>query len=547
MKDLVLGDEATRRTSEALEKIALAIGSTLGPSGRSAIIDRYEPALRRTRPVKTKDGVTVLGHIQFEDSVEHAIHGLCESAALQSVTAAGDGTSSTIVLANALAKAILKQNSKTPQAFSREVLKHIKECENQVDKYCLDQTDTSFSYMVAKTSANGDEEIAKIAQDVVSSNSKYSNVIIQKDPSNPTRYGISKCDGYVGGNGYRRFRQLATTIDRRANDMLYPIELKKCGVVLINGNLTKYDDVKHVADQVWGENSTCFDRYDTLLFVAFSVDENILNDIMMFNREYNKKIMVTEVTVNASVTGHGFHVLQDIEAFVGGCIHDPLHEFSSSFVGDCGVIEITGTKTTFKGRSKNNKIKQRCKENNELLGCSEYQYERDIIAARNAELAEGLVTIIVGGGQNADVQERADTLDDAVRAAQSAKHGVVAGGGLIYSRVAQGVQLPDSIKDALNGISKCILNNYGEDFDFQNHEKYGDKNFALCIDSSGVRLEQAQKCGVVDSATAVKSVLRQSALLATLIATTRCLSLDNRQKERNNLSLMKDTIGPGSM
>ncbi len=544
MKDLVIGKEASVKATKALQRVAKAVGSTLGPAGAPAIIDRYEPSLKITRPVSTKDGITVLDHLMFEDSVEHAIHGLAQACSLHCVTAAGDGTTSTVVLAAELANTICNQESKTPQAYTRLVNKAIDQCIDAVDQLKLENNGVDFEYCVAKTSANGDEEVAEIASNVVKQTSKYSNIIIEKDPSSKERYNISRTNGYVCGNGYRKFRQLMTTISHRANDTLYPISLNNVGVVCLNGNVASEEKILEIIESIYDVNSPV-NHYEYILFLAFSIDDSVATKLVLHNRrmEDKGKILFSEIASNSAVEGAGYQCLIDSAAFTGAHIYDPITEFKPEYVGNCESVSLQGFKTTLKGRGKNNWIKKRCKENAELVNHAKNQYQRDLINARNAELADGLTTITVGSGQHAEIQERADRLDDAVRAAQSVKNGVVAGGGLVYARVADlVVNIPKNVKEALKAVSNHILENYGEEFDIYNKEEFKNKNYCLNIDEKEVSFKLATEAGVIDSATAVKAVMKQAMTLAGLVATTRCLSLDNKQKERNSLNLVKTSM-----
>lgn len=539
MKDLIVGKEAANRSVEALRLIANAVGSTLGPAGCPALIDKFESSVRETQTSTTKDGVTLLRHLNFIDSVQHAIHSLCVQAALNSVKAAGDGTTSTIVLASSIANAIMQQKSNTPQSYGRFIKKEIEKCSQAVDDFLLDPEEhKNLEYLVAKTSANGDDEIASVASDVVHTLSKYANVIIARDSGNKERYKVVKTDGYVGGSGYHRFRKLYMTFEPRANDMLIPVKLENTAICLVNGNLTKFESIEKTLQTI-----DSLGKYKYVIFVAFSIDSTFIEQCVEWNREdYMLKIALSEPLLSSGVEGHGFQVMEDVASFTGGKIYDPTHEFKPEFIGECREVNVTGYQTTFLGRSENNRIIQRCKENSEALEYAYSPYQRDVIAARNAELAEGLIKIVVGGGQNADISERADRLDDAVRSAQSVKSGAVAGGGLIYSRIARKVLTDSVLIEALDGILLQNLTNYGVEYDPFKEEEFNDKNYAFSLSSSSYGFETVKESEVVDSADAVRSVLKQATDLAILVSTTRCCSLDSMLKERSNLSLMQSIV-----
>lgn len=546
MKKLIVGEEASKQAYDALVEISNAVGSTLGPSGCPALVDRHEPALGQIRASSTKDGVTVLGHIKYSDSVKHTVHGMCQGAAQHSVNSAGDGTTSTIVLAASLAKAVLEQKSKTPQAYGRRLKSYIDSCIEHVDDFKI-VSDTDL-FDVAKTSSNGDDEMAKIAAKVVANSAKYSNIIIAKDPGAKERYEVDSCPGYVCGRGYSRFRQLMITISPRANDTLYPVEVPDAAVVCVNANLTKFETIEKIVRSAKAEK---LQNAKYLFILAFRIEESVAHDCMKLNRQADEyeglpKIILSEIAMNGGMQGHGYQVLEDTAAFCGCKPYDPSLTCEDEHVGECGTLRIKGEETTVIGRSPNNRIKERCKENEELMSHAKVQYHRDIIAARNAELAEGLTTIIVGGGQMAEVQERADRLDDAVRAAQNiVDGGAVAGGGVIYARAGKAAGVPEEILEALKGVSRQVLANYGEGEELLSDEKLFDPKLSIWMGEDSYGFRDANECQVKDSAVAVKSVLKQALTLAVLVTTTRCISVDDRLKERDQLELLKATAMEG--
>jgi len=544
MKRLLIGEEATKAAVSALTKIANGIGSTLGPAGCPAIIDKYEPSLKVTRPISTKDGVTVLEHFQFDDAIEHAIHGLAVAASQHTVRLAGDGTTSTIVLADKIAQAILSDNNKTPQAYAREVSSLIDDVIANISKFKISSKNNA--YTAALTASNGDKEIANITKTIIEKVSKYSNVTVVKEPTRPEKYTLDVTDGYTCGGGYRKFRQLSITINKLANDSMTEWSISKPLVVIINGNLTSMELVDKIMDKIT-EREDLTSTHSNFLLLAFSVDDDIASKISQINRTTDTKIMVSEVAVATGIEGHGFQVFADAAAYCGCEIYDPVSEFDCDLhVGSCEEVLFASYKTIIKGKSPKNTIIQRCKENNDLLKFAGNQYQRDIISTRNSELANGTLTVTVGGGQSASVQERADRLDDAIRAAQSAVNdGVVAGSGLTYIRAAKiaGIDIKcPSLYNALHGVYNTVMDNFGIKATPVDDNILAEKKKTFIINNGVWGYDDAVKNGVVDSILAVKTVLMQATQLAILVTTTRCLSVDDKQKERNSLSMMQNYL-----
>src|SRR5690554_6741304 len=118
--DFKVGTDAQSELSDALENISHAVGSTMGPGGRPFGFDKLGIDMRLTSTF-SKDGLTVLKSLRFDSPAWSAVLQYCKSAASHSVVASGDGTTSTIILANAVAKAVLESKQKWPQAFARKL------------------------------------------------------------------------------------------------------------------------------------------------------------------------------------------------------------------------------------------------------------------------------------------------------------------------------------------------------------------------------------------------------------------------------------------
>jgi len=110
MKQLVVGKQARDMAVDALQEIAEAVGSTLGPAGLPVIFDKPNQ-MGELQPTQTKDGVTTISWMSFTDPIKHAVHYFAKQAANHSVLESGDGTTSTVVLSAAIAKAIKQKNA----------------------------------------------------------------------------------------------------------------------------------------------------------------------------------------------------------------------------------------------------------------------------------------------------------------------------------------------------------------------------------------------------------------------------------------------------
>lgn len=536
-KTLIAGDRARDEAVKALTEIANAVATTLGPTGLPAIIDQKSIG-GELYPTVTKDGVSCINAMSFVDPIYHAVWTFAKSAATHSVIDSGDGTTSTVVLAAAIARMIRNNKSLTPQLYARKIARLIDQCCDQVRSMALKSAETT--RQVAFTSCNGDQEIADIAIQAIGMASGYGTIIIEKNVMSRDRYKVVRQEGYQGGRGYRHLPPLAISVNSVAGSNA-PFTMSKPYVLLYNGELHEMRQiepaVKALADATGtrGFNLVCF-AYDFWDDLGYKIIEKI-------NTRYpNVKVMLSKTRQTAEV-GAGLQTMLDISAITGATVLDGGSYETVTFeqLGTCSEIEFTSNQTVLKGRSPKNTIVQRIQDN--LMGAqyARSEVDKDQILARNAELSEGLVTVVVGGGHMASIQERADRMDDAIKAAQAAKRGgAVPGCGATYIKAAQAIESSPEFVEALSSVNRAILVNYGLSEELV-PTTYNDGETCR-ISENGLEYGDFITLGVADACDTVCSVLKNGSELGILCATTGCAVLTTDLEKLSDMRLITDTL-----
>ena len=284
-KSMKLGKDAQNQAAKALDAISAAVGSTLGPQGRPFVFERVG-ADGRPKPTTSKDGITVLNSLSFDSPIARAVHFFAQQAAAHSVIASGDGTTSTVVLANAVAKAILGVQNKRfgrkqiPQAMARQLRKEAKAAIEAIKA----ESDMSPEMVrqVALTSSNGDEELVEVALEAVKQTSAYGSILVEKSPAVKERYQVVKSDGFGNLRGYNYNQTFALSCSDLAAENS-PFEWENPNVIVFNGNLMVQQQLDAFMRAY--QTSIAGGKVRKLVIVCHETTDEICNKLLVFNRK----------------------------------------------------------------------------------------------------------------------------------------------------------------------------------------------------------------------------------------------------------------------
>lgn len=510
-KEIKHGKHAQTNAVSALSEISTIVGSTLGPGGRTILISKRNSG--GTISVShTKDGFNVLNSLSYTDPVKDAVHKLCLQASGNSVVAAGDGTTSTLVAASAFADALFTE-SKNPQEDGRKFRREIERAITEIEKEAVKTEEAT--YKVALTSANGDVELTNTVLQALEGSGAYGTVIVEKNPMQKERYKVDREFGYQAGQGYSHYLPLAQSIhETLANQGEFVF--REAIVIPYNGDILQYSQIGEMIVKLAKEpqNTKGF----RLLFVCYRTSEELSAYLAQFNRKNpGVKVFISQTTSTAEANGP-FQQLNDIAALTGATVVDGASAtyWEPSHAGKISLARVGPHKTFLLGKNKeSNWIEERAEQNKKAAELAPSQMDRDIINSRNASLTGGCVKLIVGGGLFSDLHERADRADDAIKACQSSmRSGALPGCGASYIRAGQLAGVSEPVQKALASIHTKIMENYGE-----KPRPSFEKGHSVYIDEKKIEdIAEFLNAGVADSFETVRAVISNGFELGLLVS-----------------------------
>ena len=516
-REFKVGINARQEMMDALDCISEAVGSTMGPGGRPFGFDKRGTDMRITSSF-SKDGLVVLRELDFSKPSWQAVLQYCRQAAAHSVLASGDGTTSTIVLANAVAKEVANVGSKYPQSFARELEADANRAIANIRKEAI-KTESA-AELVALTSTNGDTELTEIVLQSIKHSSAIGSILVEKNPASPIRYKINRQDGYSNCHGYNYNQIFALSASPEAASSK-PIEWSNPYVLIYNGNLILKEQITPILSS-W--NELLKENANNLVIVAYEISDEVCNELLVFNRKavsLGVATFIVKPRLTAEINS-GLQVVRDLAAFCG--IEDSkivdggnFKLIDKTYFGTCNRVKITPFNAMFLGRASNHWVETRILQNKSIMEEARSQFDKEITSIRNAELAEGLVKVEVGGGLLPDLQERADRFDDASKAAQSCmEHGALPGCGCAYIRAAIISGVHPALERAFRSLHNTVLVNYGIDPNIDFVPLMG---ITMKLSETEINAGPSIDLGVLDACETVCAVIKNGVSLGVRMAT----------------------------
>ncbi|MDE2425737.1 MAG: hypothetical protein KGO96_07505 [Elusimicrobia bacterium] len=433
------GDFLSQKILNTMKTISDIVGGTLGPGGQPVLIERQELNIC---PVISKDGVSVFKSIGFLDPVSHCIMESARDAAVKTGNDAGDGTTTATILAESIVRNLnnyLKINTKvSPQKITRkieEIFDNIIEPTlNEVSIKMPNSMEEAKPFMraIARISANGDEKLADAVVNCFELCGDEGNVTIIES-SGPSHYEVERIEGFPIPIGYEEScaKFFPAFINDPAKQRVF---LSKPVFVLYHGRISETQlIVKLMMDisDAWQNK----DFTSNVILVSCGFSESVLADLAgNFPLPNTINVFPLVAPMNAILNSQ-MHFLQDLSAFTGAKIFDPLsNPISKATVEDLGStmesFEVLRFRSTLVGNPDEIEIFDRISGLKEQLKTAESKYEVSILNERIAKLTGGIARLKVVGSSNGELREKKDRAEDAVCAIRgSIKSGFLPGGG----------------------------------------------------------------------------------------------------------------------
>lgn len=513
--------EAKQKLQAGIDKVNKAVSVTMGPFGRNVLIEKEHGQV-----ASTKDGVSVAKTVVLEDPIENMAATVIKQAAEKTVNAAGDGTTTSTVLAHSIASQALDATayaSTNTTQVKRGIEAAVKEVVDELKKISVDITDEKQIKQIAVLSANGDEEIGELVAAAIDKVGRDGVVTVEESRTGET--SLEVVEGMQFDRGYKSPYMVTD------NNTMTAV-LDKPLLLIVDGKITAVKDLLPILESVSTQNKSLF-------IVAEDIDGEALATLIV-----NKMRGILKV---AAVKAPDFGerrtlILEDIATLTGGTVVSQqkgmrLDKFNKDWFGEARTITVgKDTTTIVDGKGDVDTIEARILELKSQIDKSTSPYEIEKLQDRLSKLIGGVAIINVGGGTDIEMKEKKDRLDDALQATKAAlEEGILPGAGtaLLKARNAFNVTEIDG-KDDFNKGKQIIYNACKVPFDKIIENAGGDATrFYITFNSSNIPnlvpnvekggLVDAYESGIIDPTKVVRSAIENAAAAAVTLLMTECV------------------------
>ncbi|ETR75720.1 molecular chaperone GroEL [Afipia sp. P52-10] len=518
-KEVKFSVDARDKMLRGVDILANAVRVTLGPKGRNVVLDKSFGA-----PRITKDGVTVAKEIELEDKFENMGAQMVREVASKSADAAGDGTTTATVLA----QAIVREGAKSvaagmnPMDLKRgidlaveAVVEHLKANSKKV-------TSNDEIAQVGTISANGDKEIGDFLAKAMAKVGNEGVITVEEAKSLDTELDV--VEGMQFDRGY-----ISPYFVTNADKMR--VEFEDAYILINEKKLSSLNELLPLLEAVVQTGKP-------LVIVAEDVEGEALATLVVNRLRGGLKV--------AAVKAPGFGdrrkaMLQDIAILTGGTaisedLGIKLENVTLNMLGRAKKVMIDKENTTIvNGAGKKKDIEDRVAQIKAQIEETTSDYDREKLQERLAKLAGGVAVIRVGGATEVEVKERKDRVDDAMHATRAAvEEGIVPGGGVALLRASEtlkkirtqnddqktGVEI---VRKALSAPARQIAINAGEDGSVIVGKVLEKEQYSYGFDSQTGEYGNMVSKGIIDPTKVVRTAIQNAASVAGLLITTEAM------------------------
>ena len=550
VKDIKFGDEGRASMAKGVNILARAVAVTLGPKGRSVIIESSYGA-----PKITKDGVTVAKAITLADKFENLGAKLVQDVANKTNEAAGDGTTTATVLTRAIFVEGLKciASGVNPTALRSGVQMAVREVIEFLKNNTIKLTTNEQISQVATISANGDVAIGKLIADAMARVGKEGVITVQDGKTIEDELLVTE-----GMKFDRGFISPYFVTDAKSGKVTF----ENAYILLSDRKITALQDILPSLELIARERKP-------LVILAEDVEGEALAALIL--NKLRGQIQVCAV----KAPGFGDHrkaMMEDIAVLTGGQLFQEdlglkLEKPDTSYFGTVKSVTITKDDTILlNGSGTKESIEERCNMIKEAIIATTSDYEREKLQERLAKLSSGVAVIKVGGVSEVEVGEKKDRVVDALNATRAAvEEGVIPGGGsalikavpllqalMANPSLAHDVKLGIKIvSEAIQAPLKTIVDNAGEQGAVVAGEilkrSTNPADFTFGYNAATSTYVDMIEEGIIDPLKVVRTALSDAAGVASLLTTTEAMIVDAKVETPSPAGGMPGMGGMGGM
>ena len=531
-KQIIYDEKARNALKRGVDQLTNAVKVTLGPKGRNVVIEKSYGG-----PTITKDGVTVAKEIELEDKFENIGAELIKEVASKTNDAAGDGTTTAALLAQAMITEGLKMVSSgvSPIELRQGMEKKVAEIVANLKKMSKTISTKEEIAQVASISAN-DKEIGQIIAEAMEAVGKDGVITVEEGQT----FGVTKevVEGMQFDKGYVSGYMMTNTETMKA-------EFNEPYILITDKKIASVQEILPLLEKIAQSGKK------DLVIIADEIEGEALATFVV------NKLRGTFNVLGIKAPGFGDRrkaMLEDIAILTGGkfITEEVGLKLEKAEISDLGsarkVVSSKDDTTIVEGKGDKKAINNRVAAIRKELEITDSDYDKEKLQERLAKLAGGVAVIKVGAATETEMKEKKDRIEDALNATRAAvAEGVVAGGGLALAQVGNAfTELTDKKDDpagsklvdiAVLEPIKQIAANAGKDgslvlYNIMKEYKAGNKN--LGYNAMTDKFEDMFAVGIVDPTKVVRSALENAASATIMFLTTEAVIADKPEKKEHN-------------
>jgi chaperonin GroEL len=526
-KQITFNTDAREKLKQGIDELANAVKVTLGPKGRNVVIQKAFGA-----PTVTKDGVSVAKEIELEDAIANMGAQMVKEVASRTADAAGDGTTTATILAQAIVTSGLKSVAAgaNPMDLKRGIDKAVRVIVDNLAKQ-TEQIGDDFSKIqqVAAISANNDDAIGSLIADAMKRVTKDGVITVEEAKGMDTYV-----EEVIGMQFDRGYLSPYFITDAEKMEAVY----ENPYILITDKKISNMQDLIPVL-----EKSLQTGR--PLLILAEDVDSQALGVLVVNRLRAGLKV----VAVKAPGFGDRRKaMLEDIAILTGGTVISEeqgykLENAGLEHLGSAERITVDKDNTTVVGgKGSADAIKARTSQIKQQIEATTSDYDREKLQERLAKLAGGVAVLYVGAATEVEMKEKKDRVDDALHATRAAiEEGIVPGGGVALVRAISALDgLKGSNEDETIGVAivrkslespiRTIAENAGVDGSLVFHKVLDGKG-SFGYNARTDEYEDLKKAGIIDPTKVTRVALENAASIAALVLTTEAVINDKPEKK----------------
>jgi chaperonin GroEL len=525
-KQLVFSEDARRKLKRGINVVAEAVSATLGPKGRNVAIDR-----KFSSPTITHDGVSVAKEIELDDPFENMGAQLLKEAATKTNDIAGDGTTTSTILAHAIVNEGLKtlEAGYNPMLLKRGIEMATDAVSEELRKVAV-KIDTKEEIGYVATNSAADVEIGNLIADVMDKVGKDGVITVEESKS--MQFETEYVEGMQFDRGYLSPYFITDTEQMEAS-------ISDAYVLINEKKISAAQDIVPLLEKLvqLGKRE--------LVIIAEDIDGEALATLVL-----NKlRGMLNVLAVKAPGFGDRRKaMLQDVAVLTGGTVisEEIGRKLESATIEDLGraekVVSDKENTTIIGGKGEKSTITARIKEIRTEIDKSTSDYDREKLQERLAKLSGGVAIVRVGAATETELKEKKHRVEDALSAARAAvEEGIVPGGEISLinaSVVLDKIKAKDEetkvginiVRKALEAPIRKLASNAGEDgsviIDTVRRTAVEKDNKNIGFNVLTAEYTDMIKAGVIDPVKVVRGALENAASIAAMILTTDVLITD---------------------